>query len=61
MSVEILAADKTTLVATIPNNQVQLDSEGLNLIFYYNFHNFPVGKHFIRITSGVKTYIHLLI
>jgi len=57
MSVEILAADKTTLVATIPNNQVQLDSEGLNLIFYYNFHNFPVGQHFIRITSGVKTYI----
>lgn len=56
-SIEILASDKTTVVATIPNNQIQNYASGTELIFYYNFFNFVEGKYFIRITSGSKTYI----
>lgn len=56
MSVEILAADKTTIVATIPNNQIQLYADGTQLIFYYNFYNWTIGQYFIRLTSGIKTY-----
>ncbi|MCW3168898.1 hypothetical protein OMO38_10230 [Chryseobacterium sp. 09-1422] len=57
MGIQILASDKTTVVATIPNNQIQLNASGLDLIFYYNFYNFPEGQYFIKLTSGVKVYI----
>ena len=60
MSIQILAADKSTVIATIPNNQIQLYASGLELVFYYNFLNFPFGTYFIKITSGVKTYITTL-
>lgn len=60
MSIEILASDKSTVVATIPNNQIQLNSDGLSLVFYYNFHNFQVGTYFIKLVSGSKTYITTL-
>lgn len=60
MSIQILAADKATVAATIPNNQVQLNSNGLELVFYYNFYNFPTGTYFLKITSGVKSYITTL-
>lgn len=55
--IEILAADKSTVVVTIPDNQIQTLLNGQELIFYYNFYNFPVGTYYIRITSGVKQYI----
>ena len=57
MGVQILASDKTTVVATIPNNQIQLNSNGLELIFYYNFYNFTEGQYFIKLISGAKIYI----
>lgn len=57
MGIQILASDKTTVVATIPNSQIQLDTSGLELIFYYNFHNFPEGQYFIKVISGAKIYI----
>lgn len=60
MSIQILDSNQTTVVATIPNNQIQLSANGLELVFYYNFHNFVVGTYFIKITSGVKTYITTL-
>lgn len=60
MSIQILDITQTTVVATIPNNQIQLSANGLELVFFYNFHNFPVGTYFLKITSGVKTYITTL-
>ena len=60
MSVQILAADKSTVMAIIPNNQIQLSAGGLELVFYYNFHQFDIGTYYLKITSGVKTYITTL-
>ena len=57
MGVEILASDKTTIVASIPNSQIQLNSNGTELIFYYNFHNFPLGTYYIKLISGTRIYI----
>ncbi|WP_312078341.1 hypothetical protein [Chryseobacterium sp.] len=54
--VEILAADKTTVIAVIPDNQVQQYVDGLSLVFYHNFYQLPQGQYFVRITSGVKVY-----
>ena len=59
MSVKILNSQQN-IVATIPNNQIQLSDDGLSLVFYYNFHNFPVGTYFIKLVSGSKTYITTL-
>lgn len=53
-AIEILNESKQNVVATIPQNQIQLYADGTQLIFYYNFHQFPEGKYFLRITSGVK-------
>jgi len=55
--VEILEADKTTVKAIIPDNQVQTYDNGLSLVFYYNFHQFTEGQYFIRLTSGSKVFI----
>lgn len=60
MSIQILSADKATVVVTIPNSQIQLYDDGLSLVFYYNFHNFQIGEFFIRLVSGAKTYITTL-
>lgn len=60
MAIQLLASDKTTIVATIPNNQIQLSDSGTELIFYYNFHNFQRGDYFIKIISGAKVYITTL-
>ena len=57
MGVEILASDKTTIVASIPNSQIQLNSNGTELMFYYNFHNFPLGTYYIKLISGSRIYI----
>ncbi|MEG0760084.1 MAG: hypothetical protein RSA74_11070 [Chryseobacterium sp.] len=54
--VEILAANKTTVIAIIPDNQVQTYDDGLSLVFYYNFSALAEGQYFIRLTSGVKVY-----
>lgn len=54
--IEIINATTKAVVATIPDNQIQLNSDGLSLIFYYNFKNFSYGNYLIRLTSGVKVY-----
>lgn len=56
-SIQILASDKTTVIVTIPNNQIQINANGTELVFFYNFHNFVEGTYFIKLISGVKTYI----
>ena len=60
MKIEILKNGDQTLVATIPNSQIQLSEDGTTLIFYYNFHNFQVGDYVIKLTSGAKVYITTL-
>lgn len=58
--IEILGSDKTTVLAVIPDNQVQTYDNGLSLVFYYNFYNFQEGQKFLRLTSGSKVYITTL-
>lgn len=54
--IEIRDAVTKALVVTIPDSQIQLSSDGLTLIFYYNFKDFITGEFIIRLTSGVKVY-----
>lgn len=56
-SVEIVANDGITNIATVPNSQVQLYTNGLDLTFYYNFKNLPLGKYKIRLWNGVAYYV----
>lgn len=55
--IEILDAITQAVVATIPDNQIQVYSTGIDLIFYYNFKDISFGNYIIRITSGSKVYI----
>ena len=54
--IEILNSVTKAVVVTIPDNQIQLNADGLSLIFYYNFKDFNIGEFVIRLTSGVKVY-----
>lgn len=56
-SVDIMAADGATKIATIPNSQVQLYQNGLDLMFYYNFKNLAIGEYKIRLWNGVAYYV----
>ena len=47
----------TTVIAEIPSNQVQTYSSGLDLVFYYNFKNIPIGIYRLRIWNGVAYYV----
>ena len=55
-SVEIVDITGTTVLATVPNSQVQLYSNGIDLTFYYNFNAFALGNYKIRLNNGVATY-----
>ena len=54
--VEIMNEAGTTVLATIPNPQVQLYINGTDLIFYYNFSILNLGKYKIRLWNGVAYY-----
>lgn len=54
--IEILNAVTNVLVATIPDSQIQIYDDGITLVFYYNFKDFPFGEYKIKLTSGSKTY-----
>lgn len=58
--IEILNATTQAVFATIPDNQIQMYSDGLSLVFYYNFKDFTVGDFLIRLTSGSKVYLTTL-
>lgn len=60
MSIKILRASDSVELATVPNSQIQLMSDGLSLVFYYNFYPLNTGSFKLKITSGVKTYITTL-
>lgn len=55
-SVQIVDVTGATVIATIPNSQVQLQTNGLSLIFYYNFDLVPIGTYKIRLNNGIATY-----
>lgn len=54
--VEILDAVTGAVVVVIPNQQIQLDTTGKFLVFYYNFKDFSIKDYKIRLTSGVKVF-----
>lgn len=54
--IEILDAVTKAVVVQVPNSQVQVYTDGLSLIFYYNFKDLPYNNYLIRITSGAKIY-----
>ncbi|WP_419869164.1 hypothetical protein [Chryseobacterium sp. CT-SW4] len=56
-TVEIMANNGTTVIATIPNSQVQLYTNGIDLTFYYNFKDLPIGQYKIRLWNGVAYYV----
>ena len=56
-SVHIVRASDNAIVAQVPNSQVQLYTDGLSLVFWYNFYALGVGDYKIRLTSGVKTLV----
>lgn len=56
-SVDIMNETGTTIITNIPNSQVQLYTNGLALVFYYNFKDFPLGNYRIRLRNGVAEYI----
>ena len=53
-TVEILDINNN-VVATVPNNQVNLVSSGA-LNFYFNFKNLPIAEYKIRLWNGVAYY-----
>ena len=54
--VEIMNEAGTTVLATVPNSQVQLYQNGIDLMFYYNFSTLGLGKYKIRLWNGVAYY-----
>lgn len=60
MSIEIVRASDNTVMATVPNSQIQLYADGLSLVFYYNFNALPEDMYKLKITSGVKVLITAL-
>ena len=54
--IEILDSTSRVVIATVPDNQIQLYADATQLIFYYNFINIPYGIYVIRLTSGSKVY-----
>ncbi|WP_131707594.1 hypothetical protein [Chryseobacterium angstadtii] len=56
-SLEIMANDGTTVVAVVPNSQIQLYTNGLDLSFYFNFKNIPTGNYKLRLWNGVAYYV----
>ncbi|WP_292010759.1 hypothetical protein [Chryseobacterium sp.] len=55
-SVEIMDSTGTTVVAVVPNSQVQIQSVGTSLIFWYNFKNLAETSYKIRLWNGVASY-----
>ncbi|MDQ0592023.1 hypothetical protein QFZ37_000392 [Chryseobacterium ginsenosidimutans] len=56
-SIDIMAVDGITKIATIPNSQIQLYNNGLDLSFYYNFKNLLTGQYKLRLWNGVAYYV----
>ena len=54
--IDIINSTTKAIIATIPDNQIQLYPDGLSLIFYFNFKNMPAGNYLLRLTSDVKVY-----
>jgi len=55
-SVEIMNEAGSTVIATVPNAQVQLYQNGIDLTFYYNFYSLANGNYKIRLWNGVAYY-----
>ena len=57
-AIHIMDMAGTTLIATVPNNQVQLYStDGTILVFYFNFSPYGTGGYRVKIWNGVADYI----
>lgn len=56
-SIDIMDESGSTKLATVPNSQVQLYTNGLDLTFYYNFKDLPIGQYKIRLWNGVAYYV----
>jgi len=55
--VQIMDEAGTVVMATVPNAQVQLYQNGIDLTFYYNFNNLANGNYKIRLWNGVAYYV----
>lgn len=55
-SIQIVDEPGTNVIATIPNSQVQLYTNGIDLVFWYNFKDIPLGNYRLRLNNGVVSY-----
>ncbi|KFF09156.1 hypothetical protein [Chryseobacterium luteum] len=55
--IEIMNAAGSSVLATVANSQVQLDTSGLSLTFYFNFFSLGVNEYKIRLWNGVASYV----
>ncbi|KMQ69931.1 hypothetical protein ACM39_02505 [Chryseobacterium sp. FH2] len=55
--IEIMDMAGSTVLATIPNSQIQLDTTGVSLTFYHNFYTLGVNQYKIRLWNGVAYYV----
>ncbi len=55
--IELMSEDGLTIIATIPNSQVQLYTQGTDLVFYYNFKDIPMGVYRLRLWNGLASYM----
>lgn len=58
--IEILRASDNTVLAEVPNSQIQTYASGVELIFYYNFNTLGEGVYKLKITSGAVNYVTTL-
>lgn len=56
-SVKIVDVTGATVLATIDNAQVQLYTNGLDLTFWFNFKDLPLGNCKIKLWNGVADYL----
>ncbi|WP_143884654.1 hypothetical protein [Chryseobacterium binzhouense] len=55
--IELMSEDGLRIIATIPNSQVQLYTQGTDLMFYYNFKDIPMGVYRLRLWNGLASYM----
>lgn len=56
-AVDLMDAAGTSVIVNIPSAQVQLYTNGVDLIFYYNFSNIANGNYKIRLRNGSAYYV----
>ncbi len=55
-SIQIISSDGSTVIDTIPNSQIQLNTVGTTLTFWCNYKDIVEGNYKLRLWNGVASY-----